>query len=131
MSQFEDLAVEGAAISAKPEQERFADIITPEPHYEELPSLDDPEVKNKKLIISVKISGKDIAEYYPNKTSARFIANRIGTDMTQWAGNRIFWGVVKQKVAGNDKQVLYVEKVEPTPDEHLNKESKKENVIQK
>jgi len=115
MSEFKDLAVEGDAIKARPEQEHFADIIQPEPRYEKVPSLDDPEKTKEKLIVTVKIAGKDQAEYYPNKTSARFIANKCGTDMKAWIGHRIFWDIVKQKVAGNEKQVLYVEKVEKTP----------------
>jgi len=115
MSEFKDLAVEGQAISEKPENEQFADIINPEPRYETIKSLEDPNKTKEKLILNVKISGKDMAEYYPNKTSARFIANRLGTDMTKWAGNRMFWKILDQKVAGMDKKVLYVVKVEPTP----------------
>ena len=115
MSEFKELAVEGQAIAEKPKQEQFADIINPEPRYEEIPSLDDNTKTKEKLILNVKISGKDRAEYYPNKTSSRFIANRIGTDMAKWAGNRIFWKILDQKVAGQDKKVLYVEKVEQTP----------------
>ncbi len=114
-NQFEDLAVEGAAIAAKPDKEHFADIINPIPRYEEVPSLEDPNKVKKKLIMNVLISGKNIAEYYPNKTSSRFIANKMGTDMTKWIGQRIFWNILDQKVAGQDKKVLYVEKVEPTP----------------
>jgi len=114
MSEFKDLAVEGQAISEKPNNEHFADIINPEPRYETIKSLENPEKTKEKLILNVRISGKDQAEYYPNKTSARFIANRLGTDMKKWAGNRIFWKILDQKVAGMDKKVLYVVKVEPT-----------------
>jgi len=117
MSEFKDLAVEGAAIAALPDEEHFADIINPEPEYQDVPSIEDPEKMKEKLIMNVLISGKKRAEYYPNKTSSRFIANRLGTDMATWAGNRIFWEIRKQKVGGNDKMVLYVEKVEPSPSE--------------
>lgn len=110
MSNFRDLAVEGAAIAAKPQQERYADIISPEPRYEAIPGLEGDE-KRDKLVINVKISGKDQAEYYPNKTSSRFIANQLGTDMKKWIGCRIFWNILDQKVAGQDKKVLYVNKV--------------------
>lgn len=116
MGEFENLAVEGAAIAAKPETEHFADMIQPKPRYEEVPSLDNPEKNKRKLIIKVKISGKDLAEYYPNNTSGRFIANRLGTDMNKWPGNRIFWKIMDQKVVGVDKKVLYVKRVEPTPE---------------
>ena len=110
MSNFRDLAVEGTAIAAKPEQERYADIISPEPRYEAIPGLDADD-KRDKLIVNVKISGKDQAEYYPNKTSSRFIANKLGTDMKKWIGARIYWNILDQKVAGQDKKVLYVNKV--------------------
>jgi hypothetical protein len=115
MAEYKDLAVEGAAIEARPKQEWFADIIAPEPRYEDVPSLEDPSKTKEKLIMNVKIAGKDLAEYYPNKTSSRFIANTIGTRMEGWIGARIFWRINDQKVAGQDKKVLYVEKVERTP----------------
>ena len=115
MSEFEDLAVEGAAIAAKPEHERFADIIAPEPFYRDVKDLEDPEKTKRKLIIAVLIAGKDRAEYFPNKTSGRFIANEVGTKMINWIGKRIFWEIRKQSVGGNDKQVLYIEKVEDIP----------------
>ena len=111
MTEFKDLAVEGAAIAAKPEQERFAEIISPEPRYEPIPSLEDGDNPKEKLIVNVRISGKDQAEYYPNKTSSRFIANKLGTDMKKWIGHRILWNILDQKVAGQDKKVLYVKKV--------------------
>ena len=109
--EFKDLAVEGAAIAAKPQTERFADIISPEPRYEPIPSLEDGDNPKEKLIVNVRISGKDCAEYYPNKTSSRFIANTLGTDMKKWIGCRIYWNILDQKVAGQDKKVLYVNKV--------------------
>ena len=114
------LAVEGEAIAELPEDERFADIVE-EPKYMQKTSLSDPEKKIEKLIMNVKITGKNLAEYFPNLTSARLIANKLKTgleeeDLKKWVGNRIFWGkIAEQNVGGNIKKVLYVTDVKPTP----------------
>ena len=112
MSEFRDLAVEGSAIANLEPAKRYAEIIKPEPRYEEIQSLNNPDKTNKKLILTVKLSNGSQAEYYPNKTSGRFIANRIGTNMSDWIGKKIFWRVLKQLVAGDEKDVLYIDKVE-------------------
>ncbi len=115
------LAVEGEAIAAMPEEERFADIVEPAPTYIKLPDLRDTEKEVEKLLLTVKIKGENIAEYYPHLTSARFIANRLGTgleeeDIKKWVGNRIIWGKVLDKdVFGTMKKVLYVTEVTTTP----------------
>ncbi len=117
------LAVEGEAINAMPEEERFADIIEPAPVYIMQPDLKDPRKEIEKLLVTVKIKGKNIAEYFPHKTSARFIANRIGTgleeeDMKKWVGYRIVWGTILDKdVFGQMKKVLYVTEVTPIPED--------------
>jgi len=108
------LAVEGAAIKALPHEEHWFEIIAPAPRYEQVPDLSDPDKKKEKLIMNVKIKGNMTAEYYPNLTSARFMANRNGTgleidDLKKWIGSKFMWGsIVKQNVGGNMKDVLYV-----------------------
>ena len=115
------LAVEGEAIAAMPEGERFADIVEPAPTYVKLPDLRDTEKEVEKLLLTVKIKGENVAEYYPHLTSARFIANRLGTgleeeDLKKWVGNRIIWGKVLDKdVFGTIKKVLYVTEVTSIP----------------
>jgi len=115
MSEFKGLMVEGQAIAELDNTEQFADIVEPEPFYRDLPKFSNPEESEEKLILNVRISGKDMAEYVPNKTSGKFIAQKLGTDMTQWLGKRIIWDVREEMVAGNKKQVLYVVDVGATP----------------
>ena len=112
MTEFKDLAVEGQAIFEMPESMRWCEIINPEPRYEEIPSLQTPGEMKEKLIVNVKLANGSMAEYYPNKTSARFIASRIGTNMSEWKGHVIVWGsILDQNVAGQKKKVLYVTQV--------------------
>jgi len=112
MGEFKDLAVEGAAIFAMPEEMRHCIIVEPEPRYIEIPSLDDPTKIKEKLVMQVKLSNGASAEYYPNKTSARVIANHCGTDMKEWIGKTITWGrIMDQVVGGVDKKVLYITEV--------------------
>lgn len=116
------LAVEGEAIAAMPKEDRFADIVMPFPVYIKKKDLKDPEKEVEKLLLTVKIKGENIAEYYPHLTSARFIANRLGTgleekDLEKWIGNRIIWGSILDKdVFGTMKKVIYVTEVTPTPE---------------
>lgn len=112
MTEFKDLAVEGQAIFEMPESMRWAEIVDPEPRYEEIPSLQTPGETKEKLIMNVRLSNGSLAEYYPNKTSARFIASRLGTNMKNWKGNIIVWGsILDQNVAGQKKKVLYVNEI--------------------
>jgi len=115
MSQYEDLAVEGGMIEAKPEEERWCDIIAPAPEYHNVPAIDDPTKEVRKLIMNVMITGKNRAKYYPNVKSGKFISGAIGTEMKDWVGKRIFWKVIEQNVFGAMKQVLFIEKIEDTP----------------
>ncbi|MBU0978071.1 MAG: hypothetical protein KKD18_06645 [Nanoarchaeota archaeon] len=110
MSEFKDLAVEGDAIKAMARHMRFFTILPPEPRYETVPSLEDPSKGKEKLIVNVELANGSHAEYYPNKTSSRKIANLAGTtDMKKWIGLTFLWGsIIKQKIGGADKNVLYV-----------------------
>lgn len=112
MAEFKELAVEGQAIFDMAEPLRWAEIIAPEPRYENIPSLQNPGESKEKLIINVKLSNGSTAEYYPNKTSARFIAGKLGTNMSNWIGKIVVWGsILDQNVAGQKKKVLYVTEV--------------------
>lgn len=108
MTEFKDLAVQGDQIAMMGEKERWAEIIGPEPRYEQVPSLQDPTKTKEKLIMHVRLSNGSVAEYYPNKTSARFIGARKGTEMADWIGTTIFWKILKQIVGGQEKDVLYI-----------------------
>ena len=111
-----NIAVEGQAISELPEAERWAEIIEA-PQYEMKPGLSDPSKTKEKLLLKVKLANGNEADYYPNQTSARFIANRLATDLTLekmkiWISHKIVWGkILDQMVAGQQKKVLYITEV--------------------
>jgi len=114
------LAVEGDAVAAMEEKDRWADIIEPAPHYVMRPDPKDPKKEIEKLLVTVRIKGQNIAEYYPHLTSARFIANKLGTgleneDVVNWVGYKVIWGsVVDKDVFGTMKKVIYVTDVQNT-----------------
>ena len=110
MSEFKDLAVEGDAIKSMVRSQRWFTILAPEPRYETIPSIEDPTKTKEKLIVCVELSNKSKAEYYPNKTSSRKMANLSGTtDMSKWVGLSFYWGnITKQKIGGAEKNVLYI-----------------------
>lgn len=115
------IAVEGMQIAMMPDGERWADIIEPAPEYKQDSDAPNAEKQKIKLIVTAKLSDGRIADYYMNRTSARKVAGILGTDLSKegmkiWTGKRIFWGkILDQMVAGQEKKVLYVTKVEDTP----------------
>ena len=115
------IAVEGAAISAMPEEKRFAKIMEPFPEYKIDEQATNPEKQKPKLIMCVELSDGRKADYYPNRTSARRIASVLKTDlsvegMKKWIGKYIFWGtILDQNVMGQVKKVLYVTEVKEKP----------------
>lgn len=112
-----NIAVEGAAIAALPEDQRFAKIVEPAPEYKIDEGGTNPEKTKVKLIMTVELADGRKADYYPNRTSARRIASVLKTDLTsegmkKWLGKVIVWGrVMDQMVGGNEKKVLYITEV--------------------
>lgn len=109
------IAVDGAAIFAMPEDERWAWIISPEPAYmQDIQAEGNAERHKTKLIVNVKLSDGRSAQYYMNRTSARAVANALKTDLTAdgmkaWVGAKIVWGkILDQMIGGQDKKVLYI-----------------------
>jgi len=112
MGEFKDLAVEGAVIAAMPTVKRWSRIIKPAPNYEIVKDLDDPTKKVEKLIMNVRLSNGSPAKYFPNMTSARLVANELGTDFEKWVDKIIIWGrIADQNVKGQAKKVLYITEV--------------------
>ncbi len=109
-----NIAVEGAAIAALPEAQRFAKIVEPSPAYKIDEGSTNPEKSKVKLIMTVELFDGRKADYYPNRTSARKIASILKTDLTDagmkaWVGKVITWGkILDQMVGGQEKKVLYV-----------------------
>ena len=109
-NQFEGLKVEAPNIAAMTEDKRYATIIAM-PRYEEIPDLNDPTTKIRKLIMQVELSNGSKADYYPNKTSGKKIAGTLGTDMAKWIGSKITWDCLKQMVGKEMRDVLYIKDV--------------------
>ena len=109
-----NIAVEGAAIFAMPEKDRFAKIVEPAPSYRVDEGGTNPEKSKVKLMMAVQLSDGRTADYYPNRTSARKIASLLKTDLTdigmkKWVGKIIIWGkILDMLVGGQEKKVLYV-----------------------
>lgn len=112
------VAVEGENVFNLPEEQRWAEIISPPPYY----IVDDkgtPEAKTPKtkLILTVKMASGMKADYFINRTSARYIASKLNTDlsveqMAKWVGKTLVWGkVIEQNVFGEIKKVIYVTEV--------------------
>ena len=116
------IAVEGAQIANLPEEHRWAKIVEPAPEYISDEGATNPDRNRLKLIAHVELFDGRKADYYMNRTSARFIAGQLKTDlsaigMNSWLGYKIIWGkILDQNVGGNMKKVLYVTGVEPTTD---------------
>lgn len=113
------IAIEGGQVFAMPEAERWADIVEPAPEYKLDADMSNPEKQKTKLICTVKTSDGRVCSYYMNRTSARFIAGKLKTDLTKegmkkWVSHRIYWGkILDQMVGGQQKKVLYVSDVKP------------------
>jgi predicted DNA binding CopG/RHH family protein len=116
------IAVDGEQISAMPEKERWAKIIEPAPEYKKDQDAPNAENQRIKLIVAVELSDGRKADYYMNRTSARFVAARLKTDlspksMEKWLGYKIVWGkILSQLVGGQEKKVIYVTDVQETAD---------------
>jgi len=115
MAEFEDFAITGEFVVNMKLEERHFEIVQ-KPGYENYPTENDPTgEKKRKLALKIKLSTGQTATYYPNRTSSRKIAVLLGnTNMDSWVGKKFFWGqIVKQKVAGHDKDVLYITAIYP------------------
>ena len=112
------IAVDGAQIFAMPEDKRWGVIINPAPEYKRDEQAPNAEKQKIKLIAHVQLSDGRNADYYMNRTSARFVAGQLKTDlstngMKAWVGKKIFWGkILDQMIGGQPKKVLYIDKVE-------------------
>jgi len=79
------------------------------PRYENSADLDNPEAQKEKLVIFVRLTDGAELDYYANKTSQKAMANMWGYDMDKWINKVGEWDEpTKQKVRGEDREVLYV-----------------------
>jgi len=115
MAQFEDFAITGEYVLNMKAEDRHFEIIE-KPSYENYPTENDPSgEKKRKLALKIRLSTGQLATYYPNRTSSRKIAVLLrDTNMDNWVGKQFIWGeITKQKVAGINKDVLYITECYP------------------
>ena len=85
--------------------------ISKSPEYRLVPSIDNPDEKKEKLIMTIQLLGEDNArdlEFYPNKTSQKIMAKAWGYDTDNWIGKIGDFEILRQKVRGETRSVLYV-----------------------
>ena len=85
--------------------------IVKSPRYEMVKSLDNPDEEREKLILTINLLGEDNPrdlDYYPNKTSQKVLARNFGYDMDNWVGKVGEMEVLKQKVRGENRNVIYI-----------------------
>ena len=78
----------------------------------ELPDLKNPDITNTKTILKLRLSNGALMEWIPNKTSLKsLMVVTKSMNMTDWINQDIELEVVKTKVSGEDKEVIYVKEV--------------------
>lgn len=73
------------------------------------PDFKNPEVKIQKLILTVKMADGTVLDYFPNKTSQRFIIGKKGFRLADWIGFTGTFTVVNMVLDGKKKDVIYIE----------------------
>ena len=71
----------------------------------------DPEKSVKKTVLSVELFNGATMDYIPNKTSLKTLMAKYGVLMSKWVGEEIELEVVRTKVSGEDRDVIYVKEL--------------------
>lgn len=74
-----------------------------------VPDLDNPAVKKKKLILTIKLSDGTVLDYFPNKTSQKTIIYKRGYRLAAWIGYKGKFMTEPQKVGQFKRDVIYIE----------------------
>lgn len=98
------------------EKERYIDV-TSVPTYKDFPDFNKKDVMVKKVTMEVSLPDGSSGTYVPNKMSADFIANAVGTKFDNWKGKRLFYTINKTMV-GNAIMVNKVEEISQSPDKN-------------
>ncbi len=72
-------------------------------------SLDNPDEKVKKVILTIQLADKTIIDWMSNRTSQRTIISQKGTRLNDWIGFKGKFYVENQKVGKEKRNVIYVE----------------------
>ena len=73
------------------------------------PDLDHPEERKKKLILTVKMADGTVLDYYPNKTSQKFVVGKRGYKLESWLGFEGKFITENQLVGPKRRDVIYIE----------------------
>ena len=76
---------------------------------EMVPSIDNPEEKKKKLILTVKMADGTVLDYFPNKTSQKTIIYKRGYKLDAWIGYSGTLLTESQKVGQFKRDVIYID----------------------
>jgi len=73
----------------------------------EVDNLDREGEKMKKTVLTINIAGHEL-EYYPNKTSLRYISSKQGFKLSELVGFKGEFITVNQKIGQVMREVIYV-----------------------
>ena len=78
-------------------------------HKRDFPDFKNPNITKKKVVLDVRLSNQASMEWIPNKISLKTLMKVTGSIMmTKWVGKEVELEVVKTKVSGEDREVIYV-----------------------
>ena len=75
--------------------------------YRKMLQLDGTE--QEKLVVPVKLSNGIIRDWVPNKRSQKILVAKFGAETDAWIGKKATFKIVKQKVRGEMRKVIYVQ----------------------
>lgn len=85
--------------------------IAKTPYYETF--KEEGQADKKKPCLPVKLADGNILNWYPNKASLKLLASWYGFEMDDWVGTGFCLEAIKQNIAGNMKQVIYIDEEKP------------------
>ena len=85
--------------------------IVKKPYYETFKEEGLPD--KKKPCISVQLADGNVLNWYPNKATLKVLMAWYGFEMDNWVNAKFHILTAKQNVAGNMKDVIYIDEVKP------------------
>lgn len=79
--------------------------------YEKSPDLDNPAQMKEKMVLTIALADGQVVDWYPNKTSQKFILANKGYRTANWVGYKGLFYTMLQKVGNVDRKVIYVKDV--------------------
>lgn len=116
MPTVEGVYLDGAYVNSL-EDKHFSIVKVPE--YREFQSLDNSELKKRKMVLTIELADGTNIEYLPNKTSIKEIIKVKGYDYNNYNGFEGEFKVVDQKVGKDMKKVIYIVETVPVVTEKV------------